>query len=189
MVPEMAPTDTELVAAARAKKPWAQEALFKRYARMVNGLAYRLMGRDGDVDDLVQDAFFAAFDQLDRLKDPEAFSSWIGSIVVRTAHKRLRRRQLMRRLGLLDEAPDVESMVSEALAPDQAAEVRRLYSVLDRLSPEARIALVLRRVEELSVPEIAAHMGLSVATVKRRLEQAERELDREIVERRVRVPS
>lgn len=95
----------------------------------------------------------------------------------------------MRRLGLLDEAPEVESMVSEALAPDQAAEVRRLYSVLDRLSPEARIALVLRRVEELSIPEIAAQMNLSVATVKRRLEQAERELDREIVERRVRVPS
>jgi RNA polymerase sigma-70 factor (ECF subfamily) len=183
-----APSDAALVAAAKAKEPWAQEALFRRHAKMVNGLAYRLMGRDDEVDDLVQDVFLAAFSQLDRLKSPEALASWLGGITVRTAHKKLRRRRLMRRLGFFDAPPDVEALIAPGLAPDQVAEVRRLYGVLERLSPEARIALVLKRVEGLSVTEISAQMDLSPATVKRRIEQAERELDRELVERRARVP-
>jgi RNA polymerase sigma-70 factor (ECF subfamily) len=179
------PTDAALVVAARAGEAWAQEALFRRYARMVNGLAYRLMGRDADVDDLVQDAFVAAFETLDRLKNPQAFSSWIGSIVVRTAHKRLRRRSLMKRLGLARSEPiDLDALAGEHLAPDLQTEVRRLYSLLERLDPEARIALVLRRVEGLSIPEIAEQMGLSVATVKRRIEAAERRLDVLVLERR-----
>ena len=73
--------------AARAGEKWAQEALFRRHARMVNGLAFRLLGRDQDVDDLVQDSFLSALRSLDRLAEPQAFASWLGSIVVRSAHK------------------------------------------------------------------------------------------------------
>ncbi|MGH7270210.1 MAG: RNA polymerase sigma factor, partial [Polyangiaceae bacterium] len=86
--------------AARAGEAWAHEALFRRHARMVNGLAFRLMGRDADVDDLVQDAFVTAFSRLQGLGDPQAFSAWLGSIVVRTAGKIIRRRVLLERLGL-----------------------------------------------------------------------------------------
>ena len=67
---------------------------------MVNGLAFRLMGRDADVDDLVQDAFVTAFAGLHGLDDPQAFAAWLGSIVVRTAGKVIRRRVLLERLGL-----------------------------------------------------------------------------------------
>jgi RNA polymerase sigma-70 factor (ECF subfamily) len=57
------------------------------------------------------------------------------------------------------------------------SELRAIYGLLDRMRPEVRVALVLHRVEGLSVPEIAARMDLSVSTVKRRLAVGERRID------------
>ena len=175
------PSDAALVLAARAGEEWAREALFRRYARLAIGLAYRLLPRDADLDDLVQDSFFAAFQRLDRLSNPQAFQAWLSSIVVRTAGKRLRRRRLQVRLGLLRSEPlDLEQVVSRSAPPDIAAELRAVYSLLDQLSVEERIALVLRRVERLEIPEIAEQMKLSTSTVKRRLNAAEARLERAI---------
>lgn len=144
---------------------------------MVNGLAYRLLGRDEEIDDLVQASFLAAFHSLGRLGEPQAFASWLASIVTRTAHKLLRRRRLLTRLGLRDPVEiDADAVVARTAPPSVGVELRELYAILDTLHPEARIALVLQRVEGMSVPEIAAQMRLSESTVKRRLRLAEAKL-------------
>jgi RNA polymerase sigma-70 factor (ECF subfamily) len=171
---EAGPSDAALVVAARAGEKWAQEALFRRHARMVNGLAYRLIGRDQDVDDLVQESFLGALRGLDRLAQPQAFSAWLGSIVVRNAHKLLRKRKLLTRLGLRRPAPvELDQVVSPSAPPSVGAELRKLYGCLERLEPEARVALVLHRVDGMSIPEVAAQMQRSVSTIKRRLKSAE----------------
>lgn len=175
--PRQLPTDAALVLAARAGEEWAREALFRRHARLALGLAYRLLPYDADIDDLVQDSFLYAFEHLRRLSNPQAFQSWLSSIVVRTAGKRLRRRKLQIRLGLRSHQPiDVNEVVSRSAPPDVAAELRAVYALLETLPVEERIALVLRRVERLEIPEIAEQMGLSVSTVKRRLSAAETRL-------------
>jgi RNA polymerase sigma-70 factor (ECF subfamily) len=176
---EAAPTDAALVLAARAGEPWAREALFRRYARLALGLGYRIMPYDADIDDLVQDSFLYAFERLEKLSNPQAFQAWLCSIVVRTAGKRLRRRKLQVRLGLRSQKPvDVEEVISRSAPPDIAAELRSVYGLLESLPVEERVALVLRRVERLEIPEIAAQMGLSASTVKRRLHAAEARLSR-----------
>jgi RNA polymerase sigma-70 factor (ECF subfamily) len=173
----LGPSDAALVVAARAGERWAQEALFRRYTRMVNGLAYRLLGRDEEIDDLVQTSFLAAFHSLDRLGEPQAFASWLASIVTRTAHKLLRRRRLLTRLGLRDPVEiDADAVVARTAAPSVGVELRELYAVLETLEPQARIALVLQRIEGMSVHEVAAQMQLSESTVKRRLRLAEAKL-------------
>ena len=101
----------------------------------------------------MQDSFLSAFERLDRLSNPQAFQAWLSSIVVRTAGKRLRRRRLQVRLGLVRSEPiDVEQVVSQSAPPDVSAELRAVYGLLDKLSVEERIALVLRRVERLEIP-------------------------------------
>lgn len=176
---EESPPDQALVLAARAGERWAQEAIFRRYARMVNALAGRLLGWGPDADDLVQDAFLAAFDSLPRLERPEALKSWLGGIVIRLAHKRLRRRTLLVRLGLRGGPPlDVEALVSPHAPPDVKAELKAVYAVLDQLPAEERIALVLRRIEGMDLDAISEAMGLSLATVKRRLTRADEALAR-----------
>jgi len=173
------PTDAALVIAARAGEAWAQEALFRRHARLAFGLAHRFLPRELEVDDLVQDSFLYAFQHLQRLDNPQAFSAWLGSIVVRTASKRFRRQRLLARLGLRSFAPiDLDSVVSRSAPPDVVAELRALYAVIDRFPSDERIALVLRRVEGFEIPQIAQHMRLSESTVKRKLGAAEARLAR-----------
>lgn len=143
-------------------------------------MAFRLLGRDEDVDDLVQDSFVQALRSLDRLQAPQAFASWLASIVVRTSSKVIRRRRLLRRLGLRrsDGPVDVEAVVASSAPPDVAAEFRAIYSRIEELPAQERVALVLRRVEGLGIDEIAALLGASRATVKRRVADGEHRLSR-----------
>jgi len=177
--PAAVPSDAALVLAARDGQEWAREALFRRYARLALGLAYRILPSDLDIDDLVQDSFLYAFERLNGLTNPQAFQAWLSSIVVRTAGKRLRRRKLQVRLGLRSYTPiDADEVISRTAPPDVAAELRAVYGLLEKLPVQERIALVLRRVERLEIPEIAEQMKLSVSTVKRRLNAAEARLER-----------
>src|SRR6186713_321591 len=174
------PSDAALVVAARAGESWAQQALFARHGRMVLGLSQRVLAGREEADDLAQDAFLYALTHLHTLQNPQAFASWIATIVVRTASKRLRTRRLLVRLGLRRSEPiDVETIVSTTAPADAAAELRKLYRRLSEFPAEERVALVLRRVEGLELTEIAAQMDLSLATVKRRLASAEKRLDPE----------
>jgi len=173
------PTDAALVIAARGGEDWAFEALFRRHANLVFGLAYRLLPRDADVDDVVQDVFSAAFERLGTLQNPQAFAAWLGSIVVNTVSKRIRRRRLLERLGLRSAEPyDPDQVVSPVAPVEASLELKAIYGVLERLPAEERVALVLRRVEGMEVAQIAVTMGLSVSTVKRRLTAAEARLER-----------
>ncbi len=172
--PSRALSDAQLVLAARDGAQWASEALYTRHAPMVLGLAHRLLGRADEVDDLVQDAFVAAFENLPRLRDPQAFASWVGGITVRTARKTIRRKRLRRKFGLERHHPlDTEELVSSQAPPDVGAELRAIYAMLETLDPDVRVALVLRRVEGLKLTEIASFMGISLATTKRRLNAGE----------------
>jgi RNA polymerase sigma-70 factor (ECF subfamily) len=173
------PTDAALVVAARAGESWAQEALFRRHARMALGLAHRLLPQDNEVDDLVQDCFASALKRLTSLDNPQAFAAWLGSIVVRAVGKRLRRRRLLSRLGLrVPEEIDPDAIAAPAVPGDVAVELRRVYAIVAQLPAQARVALVLRRIDGLDVPEIARRMGVGLSTVKRRLKLAEEILER-----------
>jgi RNA polymerase sigma-70 factor (ECF subfamily) len=169
------PSDGELVTAARAREGWACEALIRRHAPRINGLALRLIGRDADVDDLVQDTFASAFASLHNLKEPNAFGGWLTAILVRTASKLIRRRRLLARLGLGRDALaiDLDALVGPSIPADHAAELRRLYALAEKLPADLRVPLLLRRVEGLELEEIKKLTGSSIATIKRRIVKAE----------------
>jgi RNA polymerase sigma-70 factor (ECF subfamily) len=187
-VPEIAthsgvgPSDAALVVAARAGEGWAMEAIFRRHAGMVNRLAFRLLGRDDDVDDLVQETFARALGSLDKLAAPQAFAAWLAGITVRNACKMLRRRRMLTRLGIRHCEPiDVDAVVSRTAPPDVATELRAIYRILDSFPPRVRLAIVLRKVDAMPLDEIASAMGTSLSTVKRCLVRAEQLLVKETV--------
>ena len=171
------PSDAVLVTSARAGEAWASERLFRRYRKMVYGLALRLTGRSVAVDDLVQESFMLALRSLDTLNEPQSFARWLGSIVVRTANKMRRHERMRTKLGLARPDPvDADAFIAQTAPPDVATELGALYSHLDVLPVEEHRALMLRRVEGLGLEETAQRMNRSVATVKRRLAAAERHL-------------
>lgn len=166
-------TDAELVDRARSGNMAAKEALYARHARAAFGLAHRVLSGD-EVEDVVQDAFMTALERLDQLRDGQAFAAWLFSIVIGKARSRLRKRRWLRVLGLgRHEGHDFESFVSSEGSPEVSTELNVLYGFLNELPMDIGIALVLRRVEGMTVREIANTMDVSESTAKRHVQAGE----------------
>lgn len=134
-----------------------------------------VMGND-DAQDIAQDTFVEAFVLLKQLKQPESFRAWLRSIALTQIRRRFRRQRLLRRIGFGSEAPDFDAVISPNAPPHVAAELRQIGQLVRRLSADEATALVLHRVEGHTLGEIAELMGLSLATVKRRLASAQSQL-------------
>lgn len=167
-----------LVRAAADGDRAAQAELFRRYIDMASGTAYRLLGNDMDLEDVLQDSFSAAFQSLERLKNPLAFGGWLRRIVVGTSIAVIRRRRLLRRLGLLRGAPsDAPEIATVDAPPDVVTELRLLYTRIKDLPTAERVVLVLHTVEQRTLLEIVEETGWSHSTVKRALRRARAQLD------------
>src|SRR4029079_16738162 len=68
--------------------------LFRRYAPYVATIGIRLLGRDDELDDLVQEVFIEAYRGFHQLRSSDAVKAWLARITVRRAVRRLRRRRL-----------------------------------------------------------------------------------------------
>ncbi len=168
--------DAALVSRARDDDEIALQQLFERHYPHAVSLAYRLMPAD-DPEDIAQEAMLEALKGLARLETPEAFSGWLRRIVVSRVTRRLKRKRLLRRLGMgTAELVDAELVVSREAPADVALELKQLYNQLGNLPPDERVALVLRRVEGLALDEVARSLGVSVSTAKRRVSRAEARL-------------
>jgi RNA polymerase sigma-70 factor, ECF subfamily len=150
--------------------------LFRDHAGFVAALGTKLLGREAEVDDLVQDVFIRAMRGLKNLRDPGAVRGWLAAIAVRQASGRLARRRLLRVLGL-DTAHDYEWIADESLDEQDRAALVDVYRALDNLPPRLRIPWVLRFAQGEQLDTIASLCGCSRATVKRRLEAAQTQLE------------
>ncbi len=176
----------ELVARARAGEEPAQSELFRRHVERVYGFVRRLMPDASDHDDIVQDVFVQAMEGLHRLREADAFSGWLRGIAIHIVKNRLRKQRLLGRLGLRrsrSAPPDelaIAELVSPSAPPDVLVELNAVYRTVCRLDPNLRTALILRRVEGLSVPAVAEQLGRSLSTTKRWLASAESQLELEL---------
>lgn len=158
------------------EEPLDLDVLFRRYAPYVAAIAHRLLGRDADVDDTVQDVFVAASRGILSLRDPNAVKAWLARVTVRSARRTLHKRRLRTFFGL-DEAAVYDRVVDTGASPETRALLGRVYVVLDGMPANVRIAWALRYVEGEPLESVAALSGCSLATAKRRIASAVRILD------------
>lgn len=175
--------DAALVARAREGDAAAAEALFRRHARAVTALVVRLSGAGVEAEDIAQETFAAALDDLPALRDPAAFRPWLQRVAVRQVHRYFRKRRLLRWLGLDRPAEEssLASLAAETVTPEQHAELRRVDAVLRAMPPVERVAWTLRHVEGESLEDAAAACGCSLATVKRRIAAAQARIDAHVL--------
>jgi RNA polymerase sigma-70 factor (ECF subfamily) len=159
--------------------PATDEDLFRRYSPYVARIGLRMLGRESDVDDLIQEVFLAAFRQRHQIRDPLAIKGWLATIAVRSARKQLRRRRLRSFIGLDSLAPALE-LRDGTMAPDRRALLSRVYHALDQIPVEARLAWTLRYVEGQKLEQVAQHCRCSLATAKRRIAAAHGRLQTEL---------
>ncbi len=156
------------------------EAAFRQHSRYVASVALRLLGRDAEVDDVVQEVFIAAMRGLKSLREPAAIKGWLATVAVRVARRKLRRRRLRSFLGL--EAETDYAKVVVAASQEKSLLITRAYRILDGLPVNEKIAWMLRHVEGEPLEGVAKLCGCSLATAKRRIAAAQATLDVEVCE-------
>ncbi len=164
--------DATLVAQALGGNERAFTALYRRYARYVAGVAYRILGTDAELDDVVQEAFCDASSALATLKEGDSFRPWLARITVHRIHKRLAKRRRWR--WLVGEIQIVAPQVSD---PRERARVDALYEQLEALAPDIRVPWMLHFIEGETLPDVAKICDVSLATAKRRIAKAQARID------------
>jgi RNA polymerase sigma-70 factor (ECF subfamily) len=148
------------------------DAAYARHAGYVAGLVGRILGRNDEVPDVVQDVFLIAHRRMAGVRDPGALRGWLGRIAVREASRRLRWRRV--RLFLQPaRSIDADLVSGDGGSGELRPLVALLYATLDRLPPGVRAAWVLRNLLDEPLDAIAELCGCSLATAKRRIAAAE----------------
>ena len=140
----------------------AMRLLYDRHASRILGLAWRIMGRRADAEDVLQETFLRAWQSIDRFEGRSSFGSWIYRIAVNLCRDQIRCRR--------PEVAEIQEFSTETtgdvLARDQ------LTRALDQLPQGYREVLVMHDVMELGHPEIASILGVEIGTSKSQLHKA-----------------
>jgi RNA polymerase sigma-70 factor (ECF subfamily) len=165
--------DAALVERVRAGDSTAFDALVQAYMRQAFQLAYRVVGHREDAEDLVQEAFLAAYQYLDSYDATRPFGPWLMRIVLNRGSN-LRRSRARRET---EPETDAVSPAPSALDESERAEAReQLSRAMDMLSERQRMIVTLFDVDGLTSTEIGEMIDLSPGTVRWHLHEARRTL-------------
>ncbi|MBU6411366.1 MAG: sigma-70 family RNA polymerase sigma factor [Verrucomicrobiota bacterium] len=185
----MEPSDSELVRRAQAGELDAFEVLAARYERRVYSLALRILRQEQDAEDVTQQTFLSAVENLDGFRGQASFATWLFRIATHAALKVIRKRKGLKTVSLEaategtdpgSSIPHPEFIADWRQSPEQLVQSREIQRLLDgalaRLDEKHRLVFLLRDVEGLSVKETAEALGLTEANTKVRLLRARLQL-------------
>jgi RNA polymerase sigma-70 factor (ECF subfamily) len=155
------------------------DALFHEHYRYVAFLAFRMVGQREDADDVVQEVFCALAEQLGDLQRLDSLKGWLATVTIRRARRKLERRRLRRAIGLESDL-DYDNVAGPNAPHEQRLVLRQLYTALDKLPANERIAWMLRYIDDEAIDVVAHHCGVSMATAKRRIRAAHDRLTKEL---------
>jgi RNA polymerase sigma-70 factor (ECF subfamily) len=185
-------SEAALVAAARLR----DEAAVRELIRRLNGRLFRiargLMTSDAEAEEVVQDAYLAAFTHLDGFREEARFSTWITRITLNCAAMRLRKAREQQEYNTIkDPAFPIAEVVlfpGTEVEPTEAAlgrmQTRALIeAAVAELPPDLRLVFLMHEASGLSLRDIARDLSLPLGTVKTRLMRARHRLRRIITDR------
>lgn len=174
-------SDISLVRRARDGEFGAFEVLFDRHRSLVYRFAYQMTPRRDDAEDIVQEAFVRAYQNLDKYRDEAKFTTWLLRIVTNLCTDQARMFHRRQALEQQEAAGALDWMtIGETEDPVQNLEADRrkdaLRKALNALPPHHRSVIVLRDIEERDYQDIAQMLGCTVGGAKLRVLRARRAL-------------
>jgi len=168
----MSEADRDLVERARAGDSAAFETLVRRHLRAAYAVACSVLREASDAEDVCQDAFIAALEQLDTVQ-PEKFVAWLLRIVKNRAIS-IQRQQQVRRSMPLEWANGARGREDPAADAERSALRQRLEAALEPLPAKQREVLLLHDLEGWKHREIGDLLGMKEGTVRYTLFEARR---------------
>ncbi|HWI37231.1 MAG TPA: RNA polymerase sigma factor [Burkholderiales bacterium] len=172
--------EAELVSTAAKGDARSFERLMRHYNRTMFRTARAILKDDAEAEDALQEAYMQAYRSLGGFRADARFSTWLARIVVNESLMRLRksaRRAAIVPIQAATAVDEVEQVSDDAMEKPESsaarAEMRRLLEAQIDLLPDVyRTVFMLRAVEEMSVEETAAVLGIPEATVRTRFFRA-----------------
>jgi RNA polymerase sigma factor (sigma-70 family) len=164
--------DTALIERCLAGDETAWEALVRRYANLVYGIASRVGLETDEAADVFQAVFVIVWRSLALLKEPQAFPGWLATIVRREALRTARARdRQQRRAERMSEDPTAHVLPSAAAPADEAVERADRAAVVghavERMDPRCRelLAMLFWETPSPSYDEAAARLGMPIGSL------------------------
>jgi RNA polymerase sigma-70 factor, ECF subfamily len=181
--------EAQMIAKILAGESQLFHELIRPYERRVYVMALSFLHNEADAEDAAQEAFLKAFRNLSSFRGEAKFATWLVSITLNEARSRIRSRNTIK-MESLDEPADDQGHISPALLrdwkeiPSEALERKEVRLLLQQaitgLPLIYREVFQLRDIEQLSVNEAAAALGISIAAVKVRLHRARMMLQKKL---------
>jgi RNA polymerase sigma-70 factor (ECF subfamily) len=178
--------ENELVAQARSGDAESFEALVNLYERRIYQIAFRIVENAQDAEDVLQETFLKAFQNLASFRGESSFYTWTVQIALNASLQRVKRRRKPPTVSLDSDGAEEEEVFSpREIAiweenPEQLYSKRETQAILEEaiaaLPLIYRTVFLLKDVENLPMDEVAKTLGISVPAAKSRLIRARMEL-------------
>ena len=179
--------DVQLIHAVLSGDDSAFEILVEKYQKSVHALAWRKIGDFHYAEEITQDTFLRAYQNLSTLRNPSQFLGWLSVIANRLCLNWLRKQKPEKQLQSLEDTPMEEVAKSaysryvleqrETEATEHRFEI--VKKLLDKLPEGEYTVMVLYYLGEMTTKEIGKFLGVSVETIRTRLHRARKRLQEE----------
>lgn len=153
------------------------EYFLDRYGQQVFVLVDRIVSCQEDAEELTQDVFLKAFQQLSSFKAESSFSTWIYRIATNVAISAVRKKK--NDTIRLDESVFFnlsESQIDEALEDESEEQLQRLQRAIEQLQADERALITLYYMEEKPLTEVAFILGITEGNAKVKLHRIRKKL-------------
>ena len=176
-------TDQAIVERVIAGETELYELIMRRHNQRLYRVVRSILRDDAETEDVMQDAYVRAYQNLTQFEGRALFSTWLTRIAVHEALARVRKRSRVQQM----DPEQGEILVNSSVDPEQTTSRTQLSRMLEeavmRLPDQYRTVLMLRDVEELSTAETAEALNLTEENVKVRLHRGRALMRRELMSR------
>jgi RNA polymerase sigma-70 factor, ECF subfamily len=183
------PTDRDLIDQTLAGDGGAFAILVERFQRKIYRVAYAIVRDEAEADGITQDTFVQAYTNLSRFEGRAELETWLTRIAINRSRDCLRRRRFVSLFMVRDGDEEGETMlepIDERPDPERQLMSSQLRVSIQRaeqqLSAQQKVIFRLRHYENLSLEDIAEHLGLRSGTVRAHLFRAIHKIRKELAE-------
>ncbi|HSE41553.1 MAG TPA: RNA polymerase sigma factor [Acidobacteriota bacterium] len=178
-------TDEEVVRRIRSGESFLFEIIMRRYNQRLFRVAKSILKNEGEAEDVIQDAYVRAYENLHQFAGEAKFSTWLTKIAIYESLRRMRRSKRFTSMEDFTKGKEIMSILKDENGnPEKDFFRRRVIELLENaignLSTKYSLVIMLRDVEGLSTEETARCLGISEEAVKTRLHRARSVLRKEL---------
>ncbi|WP_300663154.1 RNA polymerase sigma factor, partial [Fluviicola sp.] len=159
------------------------ELLYEKYAKQVYNLVLQYVQNVNDAEEVTQDVFLAAYKSLDKFRNEANHSTWLYRIAINKSLDFLKAKKRKKRFFWFTHELSGNDSVEfnhPGVLMEYKEETEFIFSCINELPDNQKTALILNKIEQLSLSEIAGIMGLSPKAVESLVQRAKTNLSKKM---------